>query len=118
MVPVTLLFLLWAPDEILRPWSRVFLEGKLLMILTGLPLLAGWRLMIAFWRRGASALRETHALVWAAATIGALSAIVASGLFWMTNGERMPGSFGIAAFGAPLLVPFIHLVVERWRPVV
>lgn len=71
--------------------------------------------MIAFWLRGSIALHEAHIVAWTAAALGALCALVGVTLLCLTNGEGLPGNFGITVFGAPLLVPFVHLIVERRR---
>lgn len=45
VMPVTLLFVFWAPDEIIRPWIPAFYGNKVVAVLTGLSLVAGWWLM-------------------------------------------------------------------------
>jgi hypothetical protein len=115
VLPVTLLFLFWAPDEFLRPLFHGFHMRRIIACLIGVALISGWWLMIAFWRGGSNALRDTHAVVWVAATCGGAAAIVAGVLLLVFQSVELLGTFVMFVFGLPLLIPFAHLLIERQK---
>jgi hypothetical protein len=118
--PLTALYLFaFFPRDLLY---LLLLQGSLVhavtTVVTVLSLLAGWSLMVNFWRYGAAGLRTSPSAVWGAAYAGAAGVVLApiltfvgQSLSWksLENSETI-----ILVYGIPLLVPFFHLVAERF----
>ena len=102
--------------------SALFLRSSvasvLVNIVTLLSLLAGWMLMVRFWRYGAAGLRTSPSAVWGAAYAGAAAAMI--GTLLLFAGESMgwrsqsTSEAFTLIYGIPLLVPFGHLLAERF----
>jgi hypothetical protein len=123
--PVSVLLLLFAcMDAPAQAWRYPDLHhfavlGLALVALAGLT--AGWVLGLSFVARGNDGLRSRHGAWWALASAGGMLALAAlasnlappsadySELWWFRQ------DFGMFALGLLLLLPFLHLGIERLR---
>jgi hypothetical protein len=118
-VPVTLLFVFYAPDEVIRVTALSVNWGSSLVVLLvgGVSLLIGWWLMIRFVIGGGPALRSVIPFIWALLYVAACVAVLACALVLFRGASPiltvLSKRFGVLALGAPLLVPLVHLVLER-----
>ena|SRR6267378_2118807 len=100
------------------PVSLFFL---LLLFLALAALAAGWRLIVAFVRRGARGLSAVSKPWLVVATLGCALVIVAtlSSLldFWFESHSVRKTELGFLAYGIPAAVPYVHLLLERFRRV-
>jgi len=117
--PLTLLYFFFVFPSAL--FSSLLLQSSWLsalnLIVTVSSLLAGWSLMVKFWRTGAGGLKDSPPFIWGLAYVGAVSVLIAlvvliagQSLGWtsLANSEVTALLFGI-----PLLLPFGHLFAER-----
>jgi cation transport ATPase len=112
-VPVTILFAVWAPDEMYRAPEYGGFENRVIAAIAGVTLISGWWLMVVFWRGGADALRTAHVAMWLVAIVGCFASLVGGVITWVHSEAQSLRYFGILAAGLPLLIPFIHLYIER-----
>lgn len=98
------------------------LEAHAVPVLTvvGLILqLCGWRIIAAFLIDGRHGIRTVATIYVHASVLGAII-VAASGLvvLFMLTGFQLPDYFGFLTpnyLAVPALVPFIHLMIERWH---
>ena len=114
-VPVTFLFLIWFPDELYRSAEYGGFVNRISAALAGSTLVAGWWLMAIFWHRGSTGLRETYAVAWVVAGCGSVATLLVGAVLWLLPQKEFRQQFGVLAFGLPLLIPFLHLLIERMR---
>ena len=117
--PLTALyFYVLLPRNLLSLLSfRSSFTNLLVTVVIVLSLLAGWSLMVTFWRSGAAGLRRAPSAIWGAAYAGAAAAVwgpvsmfAADSMGRSTLGD---GAEFVLIYGIPLLVPFAHLLAER-----
>jgi hypothetical protein len=119
VAPVTLLFLIGVSD-----WFFSILEFSVgwqarlfVLLIASSSLVAGWWLMVQFWRHGSGRLVTVPKYVWALLTLAALAVVVTSLLVFASSifASLKPRfeDFAILIFGLPLLIPLAHLVIER-----
>lgn len=120
MAPVTVLLLilfsaLWGSGGSFRPRD---LGPVILVLFAAVPCACGWRLAIALLFRGRADMARLAAPIWWGASLGALltvaglaATVLPRSMFEALN--QIGAIFRPFAFGAPLLLPFLHLLLER-----
>lgn len=108
-----LMFVPWIVSDVMRIGNA---WGLLVAVLAVVPFLAGVRLMLAFWLRGAEGIRENRRYAWRAAGVGAAVVILATILTYIAvyvhDLRRMAETTALFMFGLPLLIPLTHLYLE------
>jgi hypothetical protein len=97
----------------LRRLVYVLLIGALGLV----PLVAGWRLITAFAKRGPKGLKATGAVWWALTVPGVLFALAAIGSWFVPFGSSWYNATALPRWSivtAPALIPLAHLALERW----
>jgi hypothetical protein len=113
--PITVLFSLWASH-----FFTAIIEPKawfvaLIILLSTMALIAGWRLMLAFWLGGSSSLRRVQPLFWFLAAAGGIASAGIVLLALLNIGHEVRRYVGLLGFGSPLIIPFLHLRLELRR---
>ena len=88
----------------------------LFMPIAGLAaLLSGWILVFRFVRHGWHALANSSTLLWVLPSVMAVVAVVALWAVWSSSAAaaEVRPFVGAVAFGAPAVIPFLHLGAER-----
>ena len=109
---IGLMVLLSGPD--LMRLVYAILIGALGLV----PLLAGWRLITAFIRQGSKGLKAVGGVWWALTAPGVLFALAAIGSWFVPIGSFWYNATALPRWSiatAPALIPYAHLVLERWR---
>jgi hypothetical protein len=123
-LPVTLMFMVFSPSVLLEPALRSGDAGQAVLgaltLVAYAGLLAGWVLLSSFVVGGIASLRRRHAAWWWTARVGAivlllgLAAFLAFDVPFDFRAWWWPGDdFKLFSFGGPLLLPHLHLELER-----
>jgi hypothetical protein len=108
--------------------TSVFPVGAFVLLLIAIAAMAGlWRILGAFILKGRSGFQDIHRMWWWLATAGAFMVIVALPIrIWLENQPTLPfspmvdflGYLSLVGYeGLYLLIPFAHVLIERWRQV-
>jgi hypothetical protein len=100
-----------------RPSLGLLIHVLAIAALGLVPLLAGWRLIIAFTKRGPEGLKAVSIVWWALTLPGALFALAAIGSWWVPFGSSWYDATALPRWSivtAPALIPLVHLALERW----
>jgi hypothetical protein len=120
----TSLFVLWAAIFLLGSglgdgWLHAQIAPLAFFLVSVLSLACGWVLVVSFVARGSANLRREPLWVWVCAIAGAVLALASAAVVStpIVGGIDSPlarfGGFGLLAFGAPALLPFAHVLLER-----
>jgi len=124
---------LLAPTSLIALWAAVFLLGSglgdgvrhaepiplVFFLISTMSLACGWVLVVDFVAGGWSRLQHGPILLWIFAASGAVLSLASAVVVLISElGENsLPldnlGGFGLMAFGAPALIPFAHVLLER-----
>ena len=119
VVPITVLFATIASDLFFSflQFSDAWQLGLFVFVVIAASLVAGWSLMVAFWRHGPTRLRKGFSASWAIVLVGAACIVSATAILVVGNPSHWPPtvkqSLWALAWGLPLLVPLAHLLGER-----
>jgi hypothetical protein len=125
VLPVTLLFLMfivpgyiWNPNEI----ALNRLSANIVFAISAAALVCAWFLILIFLSGGRARLRRTLFVWWIFPTLAVFGSVFAI-LGSVTIGDssmtlyKVSSDLRLFLFGAPMVLPYFHLVLERFSPV-
>jgi hypothetical protein len=111
-LPLTVVFLAGVPAQFDHSVTEALID-RVSGVVALAALLCLWRLIAAFLVRGRAGLRQLSAYWWVLPIAGAALAVQVAGESWAAPVVERSW-LNDFVWGLPLLVPLLHLSVERW----